>query len=146
MGKVAIVGVMAAILMALVIGSSARAAGAAPRESDNRVVCVAYGGGGEASTSLRTTPRKCTFVHRGQEPFGANTVDMTGLRWKSWGTRRARAEGKQLVNMSGPVAARVTLKRPRRGCGGRTVFTVAVFSAADSDSDYRSRLPLDACP
>lgn len=130
---------LGATVLVAVLGGSAPAA----RESSNRVVCVSYGDDGEARMDLRSQPRRCTFVHRNQKPFGYNTVDMIKLRWKSWGKRRARAKGKNVVNMVGPTPARVTLSRPRSGCGDRTVFTRATISARGSND--RAHLPLDAC-
>jgi len=142
MRKLCILGAFVAAVFASSAGSTPAGA-KAERAKSARVVCVSWGGGGQGRFVLKSKPRKCTFVVRGEDPFGYNTVDMIGMRWSGWGGRRAKAKGKQVVNMTGPVRAAVTLKRPKGKCRGHRTYTLAVFK--DPATGRSSRMPLDGC-
>jgi hypothetical protein len=129
---------VALLLAALLVAGGADAGG-----GKHSVVCVEYGNSDEPSFQLRTKPRKCTWVERGEEPFGYNTVDMVRIHWSQWGTRKARGKGKFVVNMTGPVPGLVKLSKPEIGCGHRAVFTKATFiDPKTGDSD---RMALGSC-
>lgn len=129
---------LAVLIAALALPTAAGAGG-----GDTSVVCVRYDNSGDAKFGLKSEPRKCTWVHRREDPFGYNTVDMVDIKWKSWGTRKARGKGDFVVNMTGPVPGSVDLSKPEIGCGHRAVFTKATF--IDGESGDRTKMRLDSC-
>ena len=131
------------IAIATLAGLAVMSPGAGAGAEQVRVVCVKYDGTGGHAFKLHVKPRKCTWVVRGDEPFGYNTVDMARIDWKSWGSRRARGRGKFLVNMAGPIPGRVKLSKPRAGCNGRPSFTKATFYYPQTGS--KTDMRLDAC-
>ena len=98
---------------------AASAAASAPREP--KVVCVkTYA---PPRGVYRYKPGKCEFHHRGDYPVsGANTAPFKSMNWKRWGKRKAFGKGKIVLNMVGPVPARVRLTKAREVCG-LTVYT-----------------------
>ena len=69
-------------------------------------------------------PRKCDLVKRGEESYGATTIELRSMRWRAWGPGRASGRGHTLVNSIGRTPIRVKLLRPRPRCGHMT-FTKA---------------------
>ena len=101
---------------------AANAAASAPREP--KVVCVtSYS---PPRGVYRYKPGKCEFHHRGDYPVsGANTAAFKSLNWKRWGGRKASGKGKIVLNMVGPVSARVQLTKKREVCGLHGVHEAA---------------------
>jgi hypothetical protein len=94
-----------------------------------QVICV-YANTMEPQGYYTRQPRKCIFHERGEPNSYASTLGVTGLRWRQWSYTSAYASGKALLNMTGPVPARVKLTHPVATCG-HTVFSRAYFKLPD---------------
>lgn len=113
----------------------------------NVVVCFNKKTGGVfRAPVLRTTPHKCTFTKRGQNPDNADSVAVTDLHWKRWGHNRAFGTGKAAENTIGLVPVKVKLHRALNRCGGRRVFSKARFEFPGTSGGYGRPMPLDTCP
>lgn len=80
---------------------------------------------GSGPPRIARKPGKCTFFKRGKASLSA-AVQATGLHWRRWGGGRARGKGKVTAAMGHRSPVRVTLTKPKSGCGGR-VYSRARF-------------------
>ena len=85
-------------------------------------------------------PRRCDLVKRGEESYGATTVELRHMRWPTWNQRKGLGRGKTLVNTIGKTPVRAKLYRPRTRCGHET-FTRALLKYTSLDE--RGRMPLN---
>ena len=92
--------------------------------------------------TYRTQPRACTF-HKRHAPF-ANAFEVITRHdvWIHWNRHRAKARGKAIASMTGPVPVRIKLYRARNRCG-HLVYTKARFRYPTFHS--RGSFKLDAC-
>jgi hypothetical protein len=112
--------------------------GAAPRRSP-QVLCVDK----HNDLSYRSQPRACTF-HKRHAPF-ANAFEVITRHdlWIHGNRHRAKARGKAVASMTGPVPVRIKLYRARHRCG-HLVYTKARFRFPSFHS--RGSFKLDVCP
>ncbi len=101
-------------------------AGARPT-AEPQVVCISSSSPVESPAGFYSRrPGACDFLANGRPAADAYMVQMRRIHWLHWGAQSAVGRGVSLVNMVGPVFAKVRLTRPRTVCGHR-VFTVARF-------------------
>ena len=104
--------VMAAAILALVVGlfSPAGATGLGQAVQVHKASCINRSFTGFV---LRVRPGKCVMAASPNAPFG-RAANLSGLRWRSWGGRRAVGNGYEL-GFHLPyshIRARVVLTRP----------------------------------
>ena len=144
-GSTAVSGADSAASSAAVSSAETSSAASAPREP--KVVCVtSYQ---PPRGVYRYKPSKCEFHKRGEYPIAAYaTASVKSMNWKRWGGSRASGKGKFVVNMVGPVPARVRLSKKREVCGLRVYTKLRITwekpEAAGGGRDTFS-IPITSC-
>jgi hypothetical protein len=94
---------------------------------------------------LQVRPHGCSFHRRGRDLGRANLTTIFRIRqWRGWGARRARAWGRESVNMAGIQKVHLTLFRLSPTCNGHRVYKrMRVVYPALS---IRATVLLDSCP
>ncbi len=89
-------------------------------------------------------PRRCYFAVRGEDGgTSVNRVDVVSLRWRNWGSRKARARGTRVGGRGFRGRTNVILSGRRRCDGSDRIYTRATFRERGR---VIFRIPLSTCP